>query len=213
MIVKWIECVVPEELKTRFSDAQEKWNKTKSVPGFIAQVGGWDAVFPEKAYIIAFWENAESLREFMLDGHDQMVDETNQLGTYEKLVINHFSSQTELEGEADSILDAIEHSHFLRVADCIVRSDGIKNFEKVQKSVWLPGFKKAEGMQGGLFSKGDGDQNRYHLSVFWNYQQSNSDFEKKELLSLRKIAAVNEDILSLDVTLVNLEESWKVIAD
>lgn len=211
MIVKWIECEVPEELKDKFSAAQEKWTKLKEKPGFIGQVGGWDSIYPEKAYLIAFWEDEESIREFMLDGHDELVKETGQENTYENLAINYFASQTELEGEAGSLIDAIENSNFLRVADCIVRSDGTKHFEDVQKSVWLPGFKKAPGMQGGLFSRGQGDQNRYHLSVFWNYQKSNEDFEKQELLTLRKIAAINEDILSLDVTLVNLEETWKVV--
>lgn len=211
MIVKWIECQVEEDQKTKFSEAQEKWAKTKNVPGFIAQTGGWDSIYPEKAYIIAFWEDEESLREFMLNDHDNLYDETNQAGTYEKLTINYFTSQTELHGDADSLLDAIEHSFFLRAVNCIVRSNGTKHFENVQKSVWLPGFKKADGMQGGLFSKSQGEQNHYHLSAFWDYPESNNKFEKSELLSLRKIAAVNEDILSLDVALVDIEESWKVI--
>ena len=149
----------------------------------------------------------------MNDSHDLLIEESGQKDTYEKLVTNYFNGQTELDGEAESITDAIENSYFLRVADCIVRSDGVRHFEDVQASVWLPGFKKATGMQGGMFSKGQGDQNRYHLSVFWDYQKSNKSFEDKELLSLRKIAAVNEDILSLDITLVDLEENWKVVIE
>ena len=211
MIVKWITCEVPDEKREQFSAAQEKWTKLKEAPGFIGQVGGWDSIYPEKAYIIAFWEDEHSITEFMNELHDSLIAESGQNNTYEKLKTNYFNSQTLLEGEAESITDAIENSYFLRVADCIVRSDGTRHFEDVQTSVWLPGFKKADGMQSGMFSKGQGDQNRYHLSVFWDYKTSNKTFEEKELLSLRKIAAVNEDILSLDLTLVDLEETWKVI--
>jgi len=213
MIVKWIECQVQEDQKTKFSEAQEKWSKTKNVPGFIAQTGGWDSIFPDKAYIIAFWKNEESLRKFMLNEHDKIYDETNQAGTYKKLRINYFTGQTELEGDAGSLRDAIEHSYFMRAVNCIIRSDGINHFENVQKSVWMPGYKKAAGMQGGLFSKGQGEQNHYHLSAFWDYPESNEKFEKSELISLRKIAALNEDILSLDVALIDIEESWKIISD
>lgn len=68
-------------------------------------------------------------------------------------------------------------------------------------------------MQGGLFSKRQGEQNHYHLSAFWDYPESNEKFEKSELISLRKIAPLNKDILSLDIALIDIEESWKIISD
>ena len=67
MYIKWVVCNVPTSLKDKFSSAQEKWNSTKPVKGFIAQTGGWNLNDDDEteACIISFWENKAALRNFM----------------------------------------------------------------------------------------------------------------------------------------------------
>jgi heme-degrading monooxygenase HmoA len=88
MLLKWIRCKVPEEKKAAFSAAQEKWHDLKGCPGFLGQVGGWNAAKPHEACILAFWENLDSYQSFMSCKHDEIFERSRQKETYHKISVD-----------------------------------------------------------------------------------------------------------------------------
>jgi heme-degrading monooxygenase HmoA len=88
MLLKWIRCEVDEEKKTAFSAAQEKWRDLKGCPGFLGQIGGWNAAETQEACILAFWENLNFYQSFMSDKHDEIFEQSGQKGTYQKISVD-----------------------------------------------------------------------------------------------------------------------------
>lgn len=67
--------------KEAFSQAQSRWSSLSQVPGFIAQIGGWERKGDVlEAHIFGFWETAELYREFMDISHDEIFQKPGNLG-------------------------------------------------------------------------------------------------------------------------------------
>ena len=81
MIVKWIRCTVGENRRRLFSDAQLAWAELRHVPGFLAQVGGWDRLSGQ-ACILALWKDLQTYKAFMMQAHDAIQDQVQQQATY-----------------------------------------------------------------------------------------------------------------------------------
>lgn len=90
MLIKWVACTVTSTKKEAFSQAQSRWSSLSQVPGFIAQIGGWERKGDVlKAHIFGFWETAKSYREFMDISHDEIFHKTAQHGTYESISVRN----------------------------------------------------------------------------------------------------------------------------
>ncbi len=211
MYIKWIVCNVKKELKKEFSKAQEKWISTQKAEGFIGQVGGWEVKNENMAYIISFWENKKSLECFMKKSHDKILFDSNQPDTYESISVVHFESVLEMEGSAGSLKDAIKLGKLLRVADCLVKFNRTKHFEKMQKTVWLPGMKKSEGMLGGLFSKAESNIPRYLVSTFWDSIEHHNNYVINKLPIFQSESKVEEDIDVIIGIQVLLKDAWRIM--
>jgi heme-degrading monooxygenase HmoA len=211
MYIKWIVCQVKEGMKDAFSHAQEQWISTAEAEGFLAQVGGWNINDENEACIIAFWESQQHLVQFMANLHDQIFEENRQSATYHTISVSYFKSLLEMDGQADSLKEAVKNSSLLRIADCDVWPESIKHFEAVQRSVWLPGMQQSEGMLGGLFSNASKQPHRYLVSTFWDSAEHHDRFAREKLPVLRDKAAVEQDLNRIFGRQIGLVESWKVI--
>jgi heme-degrading monooxygenase HmoA len=115
MLLKWIRCEVNEEKKAAFSAAQEKWRDLKGCPGFLGQIGGWNAAKPQEACILAFWENLDSYKYFMSDKHDEIFERSKQKGTYHKISVDIVEVKQRTELNHMSMTEVLQKSKILYV--------------------------------------------------------------------------------------------------
>lgn len=88
MLIKLIQCTVNEDSKKAFHIAQSGWSQLAAAPGFKAQVGGWNELNAHEAIIVAFWESHDAYQYFMTELHDQIMNQNQQSGSYEKIKIS-----------------------------------------------------------------------------------------------------------------------------
>ena len=213
MYIKWIVCNVPVSLKDKFSFAQEKWIRTKSAKGFITQAGGWNLKDNSEAFIISFWESKDALEDFMKNLHHKIVSENTQDKYYSSIIVDHFNSILSMDGESSTLSQAINNAKLLRIADFYVQSNRIDHFEKVQKDIWKPGMKKANGMLGGSFSISVNNTNKYSISTFWDSLENHNNYVIEILPQLHEKADAVNDINRIIGKQILLVDSWKIIND
>lgn len=211
MFIKWIVCEVGGDQKQAFSKAQQKWSKMAAAKGFLCQTGGWDVDNSNLACIIAYWESEADLDLFMTSLHDEIFYENKQKNTYKSININYFKTKLEMQGEASSLKNVFLKSHFLRIADCLVKHDKTMHFEKVQKEIWMPGMKKSAGMLGGFFSEEANTKRRYLVSTFWNNEENHATYVKSRLPVFQKLADIKSDLEDITGRKIILVDSWKVV--
>lgn len=90
MFLKHIICTVKPENRLAFSKAQKTWSKIKESEGFLCQIGGWNKNNPNEAVILSFWKDKTSLDTFMHKMHDDIFCQSNQLQTYDDIIISYF---------------------------------------------------------------------------------------------------------------------------
>ncbi len=92
MLLKWIVCRVPDHLKGEFSIAQAAWRQLASIPGFIAQVGGWNLKSSNEACIASVWQDRSSYEQFMQESHDAGAAESKPASKYEANKVSEFAN-------------------------------------------------------------------------------------------------------------------------
>ncbi|WP_223068341.1 YdbC family protein [Paenibacillus caui] len=106
MLVKWIQCTVPEQHVQNFSQGQEHWSALRELPGFLGQIGGWSKAQDGTAHVFAFWEDQESYDLFMTRAHDDIFSKSKQQVTYSKITIAFGNAETNLDSLSKEIRDA-----------------------------------------------------------------------------------------------------------
>lgn len=210
MIFKWIHCKVHSEKRNYFSDAQSKWGSMCDTPGFIGQFGGWDLNDIESACIISLWKDQSSFNYFMNNIHDSIIKDSGQAMTYYECNVDFFDPVIPMPGKYRDIVSAIPEGNFLRVADCIVKSDKISHFKDVQKKIWIPEMQDVRGMMGGQFSV-KFDENRYLVTTLWDTEGNHTEYANQKIPLLRKKADVSNDLETIIGRIIKLEPSWLVL--
>lgn len=211
MHIKLIVCNVKENLKRDFSKAQEKWFETRQADGFVGQIGGWDLNNENDACIVSFWKNKKSLESFMQNTHDKIIHGNQQHENYNSLSVAKYDTVIDMEGSSSSLVDAIKFGKLLRIADCLVREEKAQHFETVQKAIWLPGMKKANGMLGGHFSKAADHTPNYLVSSLWDSIENHKDYVSHQLPAYQIKADVQNDVEDMVGRQILLVQSWKII--
>lgn len=208
MFTKWISCGIPDPYSAEFAAAQAGWSVIQDAPGLLGQVGGW-AASGSVALILGLWSDQRAYDRFMAERHDEVLRSSAQASTYTSIEIATGESLLTMPGSAASPSDAILSSRVLRVADCTVRAGHEEHFTAVQENIWAPAMRTA-GMRGGLFSHLGGQ--RYLVTTFWPDSVSHERYTANDVPSLRRSAAVDEDLEHIAGHVVALEPSWQVIA-
>ncbi len=89
MLLKAIQCHVLPEQQQVFSRAQEHWASLESLPGFVAQQGGWQQ---NTAWVFGWWQNWDHYSAFMAEQHDPIFHSSQQAGTYQSSDISFWQS-------------------------------------------------------------------------------------------------------------------------
>ncbi len=194
MYIKWIVCDVKKDKIQEFSLAQEKWIKTTSADGFIAQTGGWNLKNKTEACIISFWDSKEHLDYFMRDLHDKIFDKNKQNEAYNSIVVSHFNGKLSLKGKSTSLTNTIQISRFLRVSDCYLNPGKSEYFEKVQKEIWVSEMQNSKGMLNGVVSKEPKNNLRCLVSTFWESVENHNYYDDRILLNYLKKTGTGNDI-------------------
>ena len=132
MFIKWNICKVENHEKHGFSFAQEKWSEMIKSKDFIAQAGGWDLNNKNEACIISFWENKESLDNFMKNTHDTIFNNTKQVETYSSIEVKYFDSFIENRDNYELLKEGIYGAKFLNVKTLKASKDEFESFKKTK---------------------------------------------------------------------------------
>lgn len=219
VLLKWIDCHVPAERRDAFSRAQEQWDALRDVTGFVGQVGGWQRGEPDRAGILAVWDDRVAHDAFMGEIHDRIVDGSGQAETYDRLAVTLFEEILDMPGAAGDMASAVEQGTFLRVADCVLHPKRRDHFVEVQRDVWRLGMSRTDGMLGGVCGEACGKMGtvpdnhvppRFLVATLWESATANDAYVAATLPSLRVRAKPQCDIARLEGWAIVLEPRWRV---
>ena len=210
MYIKWMVCQVDNEKRQVFSDAQEKWQETAKVTGFLGQTGGWDLKNSTQANIISFWDNKVYLDNFMKNVHDRVFDSNKQAKTYESIKTNYFNNKLKIKGNSESLSTVIKISKLLSIEDYTVKPEKSDHFEKVQKSILMLGMNESKGFLYGALSNSAENTPNYLISTFWDDLESYHNDMNNKLPDFQEKESLHQNIETVKVRQIALVDSWKI---
>ncbi len=209
MLFKLIAATVPNDRRAKFSESQASgWSGLKSVPGFVAQIGGWVNDRPDCAVIVAYWKNEQSYADFMREQYDSFAD--RQRETYSALRVNtgHVISTIK---EADPRV-AIAETGVMRVSDITLRQDASLLFLATQSDIWRPGLVSTDGMLGNTLSRLGRLPDRFASTTFWSSGDALRNFLETLYPVLSIQAKLKDHVAEIVSYHIPLEPSWSVLA-
>ena len=209
MLFKLIVATVPDDLRTKFTESQASaWSGLESVPGFIAQIGGWESDRPNSAVIVAYWKNERLYSDFMREQHDSLAD--RQRDTYSALRVDTGHVIMTMK-EADPRV-AIAGAGTVRIADLTLRPDSSPLFLAMQFDIWRPGLLSSGGMIGNTLSRLGRLPDRFASTTFWRSSDALRSFLETVYPALSVQAKLKEHLEEMISYHIPLEPSWSVLA-
>jgi heme-degrading monooxygenase HmoA len=204
-----IAATVPNDRHAKFSESQASgWSGLESVPGFVAQVGGWVTDRPDCAVIVAYWKNEQSYADFMREQHDSLAD--RQLGTYSALQVS--TGHVILTIKETDPRVAIAETGIMRVSDITLRQDSSPLFLAMQLDIWRPGLIASGGMLGNTLSRLGRLPDRFASTTFWSGSDALRNFLETIYPVLSVQAKLKDHVGEMVSYHIPLEPSWSVVA-
>jgi heme-degrading monooxygenase HmoA len=209
MLFKLIVATVPDDLRTKFSESQASaWSGLESVPGFIAQIGGWESDHPNSAVIIAYWKNEQLYSDFMREQYDALAD--CQRNTYSGLQVDTGHVIMTMK-ETDPRV-AIARAGMVRISDITLRPDSSPLFLAMQFDIWRPTLVSSGGMIGSTLSRLGRLPDRFASTTFWRDREALRNFLETVYPALSLQAKLKEHLEEMISYHILLEPSWNVLA-
>jgi heme-degrading monooxygenase HmoA len=209
MLFKLIVATVPDDLRTKFSESQASaWSGLESVPGFIAQIGGWESDHPNSAVIIAYWKNEQLYSDFMREQYDALAD--CQRNTYSGLQVDTGHVIMTMK-ETDPRV-AIARAGMVRISDITLRPDSSPLFLAMQFDIWRPTLVSSGGMIGSTLSRLGRLPDRFASTTFWRDREALRNFLETVYPALSVQAKLKEHLEEMISYHILLEPSWNVLA-
>jgi len=209
MLFKLIVATVPNDLRTKFTESQASvWSGLQSVPGFIAQIGGWESDRPNSAVIVAYWKNERFYSDFMREQYDSLAD--RQRDAYSALRVDTGHVILTIK-EADPRV-AIAEAGLVRISDLTLRPDSSPLFLAMQFDIWRPGLISSGGMIGNTLSRLGRLPDRFASTTFWRSRDALRGFLETVYPALSVQAKLKEHLEEMVSYHVPLEPSWSIIA-
>ncbi|MDQ0176686.1 YdbC family protein [Bacillus chungangensis] len=210
MIIKKITCKVREDQKENFSECQGQWQSINYIEGFLGQIGGWDNKEPLTACIFSFWESQAAYQFFMDETHDQVFLNSGQEHTYTSINVDLLQEKFRIPGSEPDIVSVLRKANYVRTAFSQVKKTRIDHFVEMQKEVWNPGMKKAEGMLGGEFARSQKNDLYYLVLTGWENENVHEKYMAIHFPDLIKTATPKQDVVELTGNHFIVQESWRV---
>ncbi|UOQ95784.1 hypothetical protein MUO14_22520 [Halobacillus shinanisalinarum] len=80
----------------------------------------------------------------------------------------------------------------------------------MQRKVWNPGMKKAEGMLGGEFARSQKDGLPFLVLTGWTNHQAHQNYMAEHFSGLKETAASEQDVVELTGEQLIVEELWRI---
>lgn len=209
MLFKLIVATVPDDLRTKFSESQASaWSGLESVPGFIAQIGGWETDRPNSAVIIGYWKNEQLYSNFMREQHDALAD--CQRNTYSGLRVD--SGHVIMTMKETDPRAAIARAGMVRISDITLRPDSSPLFLAMQFDIWRPGLVSSGGMIGNTLCRLGRLPDRFASTTFWRDREALRNFLETLYPVLSVQAKLKEHLEEMITYHILLEPSWNVLA-
>jgi heme-degrading monooxygenase HmoA len=208
MLFKLIVATVPNDLRAHFSEGQASaWRGLESVPGFMAQIGGWVDDRPDSAVIVAYWKSEQFYADFMREQHDSFAD--RQRHTYSALQV-HTGHVILTIKEPDPRV-AIAEAGVVRVSDITLRQDSSPLFLAMQFDIWRPGLVSSGGMLGNTLARLGRLPDRFASTTFWRSDNALRNFLETVYPALSVQAKLKDHVGEMDSYHIHLEPSWSVL--
>jgi len=209
MLFKLITATVPNDRRAKFSESQASgWSGLESVPGFVAQIGGWVNDRPDCAVIVAYWKNEQSYADFMREQYDSFAD--RQRDTYSALRVNTGHVILTIK-EADPRV-AIAETGVMRVSDITLRQDSSPLFLAMQFDIWRPGLIANGEMLGNTLSRLGRLPDRFVSTTFWSSSDALRNFLETVYPVLSVQAKLKDHVGEMVSYHIPLEPSWSMVA-
>jgi heme-degrading monooxygenase HmoA len=209
MLFKLIVATVPDDLRTKFSESQASaGSRLESVPGFIAQIGGWESDHPNSAVIIAYWKNEQLYSDFMREQYDALAD--CQRNTYSGLQVDTGHVIMTMK-ETDPRV-AIARAGMVRISDITLRPDSSPLFLAMQFDIWRPTLVSSGGMIASTLSRLGRLPDRFASTTFWRDREALRNFLETVYPALSVQAKLKEHLEEMISYHILLEPSWHVLA-
>jgi heme-degrading monooxygenase HmoA len=209
MLFKLIVATVPKGSHAKFSESQASaWSGLESVPGFVAQIGGWVEDRPDTAVIVAYWKSEQFYADFMREQHDSFAD--RQRDTYSGLRVN--TGHVILTFKETDPRVAIAETRAVRVADITLRQDSSPLFLAMQFDIWRPGLVSSSEMLGNTLSRLGRLPDRFASTTFWRSSDALHNFLETVYPVLSVQAKLMDHIEEMVSYHFPVEPSWSVVA-
>jgi heme-degrading monooxygenase HmoA len=209
MLFKLIVATVPDDLRTKFSESQASaWTGLESVPGFIAQIGGWEIDRPNSAVLVAYWKSEKLYSDFMREQHDSLADRQRETYSSLRVATGHVIMTIK---EADPCV-AIARAGLVRIADLTLRPDSSPLFLAMQFDIWRPGLVSSGGMIGNTLARLGRLPDRFGSTTFWTSRDALRSFLETVYPALSVQAKLKEQLEEMITYHIPLEPSWSVMA-
>jgi heme-degrading monooxygenase HmoA len=209
MLFKLIVATVPNDLRTKFSQSQASvWRGLELVPGFLAQIGGWDNGRPDSAVILTYWKNEQFYSDFMRQQHDWFADRQRDIYSALRVSTGHVILTMK---ERDPRI-AIAEAGIFRVADVTLRPDSSPLFLAVQFDIWRPGLISSDEMLANTLSRLGRLPDRFASVTFWTSSDALRNFLETVYPVLSAQAKLKDHIDEMVTYHVTPDPSWKVLA-
>jgi heme-degrading monooxygenase HmoA len=208
MLFKMILATVPSDLRAKFSESQAStWSGLESIPGFLAQIGGWDSSRSDVAVIVAYWKNEQSYSDFLREQHDSFAD--RQRDTYSALRVQTGHVIMTMK-ESDPRV-AIARAGVVRVSDLTLRADSSPLFLAMQFDIWRPGLVSSGDMLGNTLSRLGRLPDHFASTTFWRSSDALRGFLETVYPALSVQAKLKDHIDEMVSYHITPEPSWSVL--
>jgi heme-degrading monooxygenase HmoA len=208
MLFKLIVATVPNDLRAQFSESQAAvWSGLESIPGFLAQIGGWEMARQSCAIVVTYWQNEKFYSEFMQQQHDSFADRQRDMYSPLQVSTGHVIMTIK---ETDPRV-AIAEAGLVRISDLTLRPDSSPLFLAMQFDIWRPGLVSSGGMLGSTLSRLGRLPDRFASATFWRTSDALRAYLETVYPALSVQAKLKEHLEEMISYHVPLEPSWSVL--
>ena len=208
MLINSIIAEVPGKDPETFSAAQRTGNGLETVPGFVAQTGGWADGTIVQAVFLEWWRDTSGYNRFR-QMHPEAFPALPR-GDYSK--ISAYLANVIMTVKERDPAKLLPDAAFLRLTDCTLKPRCSPIFMATQLQIWNPAMRSANGMLGAFVSRVDKGLDRFSIASFWKDRLCHERYEQEIFPAVYKQGRASDYLAEMSVYHVPLEKGWCILA-
>lgn len=208
MLINLIIADVPEKGRETSSRPEQTWSGLETVPGFVAQIGGWAEGKPVQAVFLEWWRDTSGYNRFRQTHPETLPAPLRDSCASISARLSKVIMTVNERDPAKLSLNAV----FLRLTDCTLKPRCSPIFVATQLQIWNPALSSAEGMLGAMISRVDKGLDRFLIASFWKDRLLHERYEQEIFPSAYEQGRASEYLAEMLVYRVPLDKGWAVLA-